>query len=74
MSLQTQQMGRSVGAMNVSLLGAEGASRVVRVMVFSTDMTHLLSTPVDDEVCDTGRCIALDMPDGVGEASPKISC
>jgi hypothetical protein len=53
-SLQPQQMGSSVGAMNVSLLGAEGESRVVRIMVFSIDIKHLLSCPVDGGVCDTG--------------------
>ena len=52
--LQPQQMGSSVGAMNVSLLGAEGESRVVRIMVLSIDIKYLLSSPVDGGVCDTG--------------------
>ena len=54
-SLQPQQMGSSVGAMNVSLLGAEGESRVVRIMVLSIDIKYLLSSPVDGGVCDTGQ-------------------
>ena len=51
---QAQQMGSSVGAMNVSLLGAEGASRVVRVLVFSIDIKHIISLPAGDGLCDTG--------------------
>ncbi len=51
---QAQQTGSNVGGMNVSLLGAEGVSRVVRIMVFSIDIKHLLSCPVDGGVCDTG--------------------
>lgn len=51
---QAQQTGSSVGAMNVSLLGVEGASRVVRIMVFSIDIKHLISLPVGDGVYDTG--------------------
>ncbi len=47
--------GGSVGAMNVSLLGAEGESRVVRIMVLSIDIKYLLSSPVDGGVCDTGQ-------------------
>ena len=46
--------GEQCGVMNVSLLGAEGASRVVRTMVFSIDIKHFLSCPVDGGVCDTG--------------------
>ena len=42
------------GGMNVSLLGADGASRVVRIMVFSIDIKHLISCPVGGGVCDTG--------------------
>ena len=44
---QAQQTGSNVGGMNVSLLGAECVSRVVRIMVFSIDIKHLISCPVD---------------------------
>ena len=43
---QAQQTGSNVGGMNVALLGAEGVSRVVRIMVFSIDIKYLISLPV----------------------------
>ena len=51
---QAQQTGSNVGGMNVSLPGAEGFLRVVRIMVFSIDIKHLISLSVGDGVFDTG--------------------
>jgi len=51
---QAQQTGSNVGGMNVSLLGEESVSRVVRIMVFSIDIKRLISLLLGDGVCDTG--------------------
>jgi hypothetical protein len=73
-SLQPQQMGSSVGVMNVSLLGAEGASRVVRTMVFSIDIKHFLSCPVDGRGVGYGLVKNNRYAEQLGETLSKISC